>query len=109
MPGIFEFRIMCPNCKTETGVVAEETSPIIFQCHGCDKNIVIDRNTVYTITKPFLNKLLKRSKSRLCGQIIGYKPSKVTVRREAISEKQIKDLHHTLENTTNVDDFIKNL
>jgi len=109
MAEIHEYRIVCPNCKTEISLVAEEQNPIIFECRGCDYNIIIENSTVYTVSRDFFNNVLSTSKVVSCGQIIGYKPIKPTHKKESITEKQISDLKESLKKYTNVEDFIKNI
>jgi hypothetical protein len=105
MVELYEIRLKCPYCKTETALVVHESNPVMFECPGCDKNIVVQNNIVYTIQRKFFNKIAKKFKTIQCGEIIGYKPNG----NEVISQKEIDDLHKELSGITTVDDFIKKL
>jgi len=102
---LYEIRLKCPYCKTETALLVYESNPVMFECPGCDKNVVIQNNIVYTITRKYFNKIAKKFKTEPCGEIVGYKTNK----NDVISQKEIDDLHKELLGISSVDDFINKL
>lgn len=104
--GLFEYRIRCPYCKTDTDLIAEEANPIIFECHGCTRQIVIESNIVYTVSKEKFEEISKKVKVFECGQVTRYKVRK---RKQSISQEQIDDLHELLEKKIDVKDLIAKL
>jgi predicted RNA-binding Zn-ribbon protein involved in translation (DUF1610 family) len=105
MVELYEIRLKCPYCKTETALIVHESNPVMFECPGCDKNVVIQNSIVYTIPRKYFNKLSKKFKTIQCGEIVGYNAANT----EVISQKEIDELHKELLGISTVDDFIKKL
>ena len=103
MVELYEIRLKCPYCKTETSLVVQESNPVMFECPGCDKNIVVQNSIVYNIPRKYFNKMSKKFKTVQCGEIIGFKAKS----KEPISQKEVDDLHKELNDISTVDDFIK--
>lgn len=90
-----------------TTVVAHESNPLIFACSGCDKSIIMQGNTLYTVSSQYISKILRNFRYTSCGQVVS-----VAVSDEAkkyITDKKIKDLHNLLQKKMDVDEIIKKL
>jgi len=104
---ISEYLIKCPVCHSETRLVAEESNPIIFYCHGCNRNVVIHNNIVFTVSEEYLKKLICRYKSKACGRVLVAMVSESA--QDLITKDKINELHDLLEKPMDVRDFIKKI
>jgi len=104
---LYEFLIKCPVCKSVTTLIAYESNPLIFACHGCHKNIVMQGTTLYTVSSEYVTKILKRHKSLPCGQIVTTVISEDA--KELITDDKIKGLQEVLSKSCDVNDIINNL
>jgi len=104
---VAEYLIMCPICRSETQLVAEESNPMIFTCRGCNRSIVVHNNAVFTVSEEFVLGLVKKYKSKACGRILASKVSDGA--KELITKDKIQELHEILEKPMDVKDIIKNM
>lgn len=104
---IAEYLVRCPVCCSEIHLMAHEANPIIFQCRGCSRSIVIQNGGVFTVSNNYLKKIVRQYKSRTCGKIVGTKISDVA--KDFINEEKIQQLHDMLAKREDVGDFLKKL
>ena len=105
MEELYEIRLKCPYCKTATALSVHESNPVVFECPGCDRNIVVQNSLVYTIHRKYFNSIAKKFKTIQCGEVVGFNTNK----NDPISQKEIDELHKTLSGISTVDDFIKKM
>jgi heterodisulfide reductase subunit B len=105
---IAEMIVTCPSCESETKLVVEQVNPIIFHCHGCLKNIVIQDNKVYTVSNKFLRNIVRSFKSKVCGKILAAKFSNA-VREIGINSEKIEELQKLLNKPMDVRDFLEKI
>jgi len=104
---LYEFLIKCPDCKSVTTLVAYESNPLIFECRGCHKKVVIQGTSVYTVSSEYVTKVLSKCKTLPCGHVVT-----TTISDDAnkiITEDKIKDLQKVLNKYKDVNDIIKNI
>lgn len=111
-----QYILTCPNCSTKITLVSAEVNPIILQCSGCNRVVVLHSNNLYTVSKEFLMELNETYNFSYCGQV-----SEVTIRRsdrednselskkEPIGNEDIRVLHDFLEKAKDSLDIIKNM
>jgi len=104
---ISEYLIKCPNCLSETRLVAEESNPLIFHCHGCERSVVVQGNVVYTVSQDFLEGLINRFRSKPCGRVISARLSESS--EELITNRKIHQMQNLLEQSKDVSEFIKKI
>ena len=104
---LLELLIRCPFCNTETRLIAEESGLVMFSCQGCTKGVVLQGNAVYNVSDKFVSRIVKRHKTRQCGQVIGSKLSKKS--KDLLSLDKINRLHDLLQEKEDVADFLKKL
>lgn len=104
---LYEFFIKCPECNSMTTLVAYESNPLIFECSGCCKNVVMHGSSLYTVSSEYVTKILKKYKSLPCGQVVATMVSEDA--KNLITEDKIKDLKNILKKVQDVNDIIKSL
>lgn len=104
---IFEYLIKCPNCLSETRLLAEESNPLIFHCHGCERGVVVHGNVVYTVSQDFLEGLLNRFRSKPCGRLIAARLSEDS--EQLITKRRIEQMQNLLDQSKDVSEFIKKI
>jgi len=62
---ILEYKIKCPDCGSVSTLVTEEATPVIYECPGCGKNVVMHGVRVYTVSREFMQKIRMVCKSTL--------------------------------------------
>ena len=95
-------------------LVCLESNPIIFKCKGCSRYVVICNDQAYTISEEFFLKTAKSLNLKYCGQITqttkrDLKSVKKAVKKNEITEDDLKQLHQFLEKTLDSADIIKKL
>lgn len=53
-------------------LVSVECNPIIIQCPGCSRIIVVQGGQLYTVSKEFFNKIIEKYNFVCCGQIADF-------------------------------------
>ena len=102
---LIEYHIKCPNCGSETKFVSKEVSPIMLQCAGCNRSIVVQGNNLYTVSKDYMSRILFNHKFRVCGQVVASKVSGQVKGKSA--DERLKALHELLEQNIDVAEFLK--
>lgn len=102
-----EYRVTCPKCSTQVRVVSEMVSPVMIYCTGCERAVIISRNTVFTLPFEYVSKLLKEHSIRYCGNVLGTQVSSAA--KQLISTDKISKLHSLLEQKLDVKDFINKI
>lgn len=104
---IYELAIKCPVCGTVTTIVAQESNPLIFMCTGCSKSVIMQGNTLYTVSSSYINTILKKFRHISCGQVVSVVVSDEA--KELITEEKINNLHDLLQKKVDVSDIINKL
>lgn len=104
---IFEYSIICPECKTKTVMVVSDTGLTLFTCGVCKSHIMLYSGRMYPIRDVFYHKILRDYRTEECGSVVFTRKSKKS--EDYITNDKIKDLKKTLDNTFFVDDFLKEL
>lgn len=104
---VVEYMISCPECQTVTKLVCEEANPVIFACHGCDKNVVMHNDRIFTISDDFLADIMIEYKSVSCGRILGANLSRQS--QEKINNFKMRYLKNILKEDMDVSEFIKRI
>ena len=104
---LMQYQVKCPVCMSTTILVTQEASPIIFECNGCGRNIVMSGNSVYTVSREFVKKIMNGYKVVGCGQVVQYKVSDES--KDLITDKKIQELSRTLDQCVSIDDVLDSL
>jgi len=104
---IIEYQIKCPSCNTETRVVTEDVDPMMFQCKGCGRSVVMQNNSVYTVSEHFTKRVMNQHRVKPCGQLIAHRISEKA--KELVNKGNINNLHDLLNENMDVNEFIKRL
>ena len=75
--GYCQYRFACTSCGSEIVLISIEANPIICQCAGCSRVIVLHGNTLYTVSQEFFDQIADQYNLKTCGQIVG-----VTIHRQ---------------------------
>jgi len=102
-----EYYITCPNCLTKVKVVAEMVSPILVYCNGCERSLVLCKNSIFTLPFEYVSELVGNYNIRACGEVLSTHVSSVA--EELINNNKINELHHLLEQPLDVKDFINKI
>ena len=105
---VYEYAVICPECRTKTVMVVADTGLTLFTCGHCKTHILLAAGKMYPIRDAFYQKILKEHRTEECGSIVfTRKASKKS--EEFITKDKIEDLKKTLDNTFFVDDFLKDM
>jgi hypothetical protein len=107
VPDIYEYAIMCPECKAKTVMVIADTGLTLFTCNSCENNVMLYNSKLYKIRKNFLKNILDNYRTENCGNIIFTR--KANNSSDFITEDKIRDLKKELDKTIYIEDFLKNL
>jgi hypothetical protein len=103
----YQFVIKCPECSTSTTLIAYESNPLIFECQGCHKGVVMQGIKLYTVSPKYVTKIVKNYKTLTCGRVLASVISDEA--KSLITDEKIKDLQTILDSSQDVSDIIKNL
>jgi hypothetical protein len=107
MNDIMEYLIKCPFCYSETKIVMETITPVVYTCKGCNRCVIILGNVIYTVSYEFAKKLFKKYGYRQCGKLVDMKVSSIA---ETLTEvERVQQLKKLLDQKMDVADFIKKL
>ena len=104
---IYEYSVICPECKTKSVMVIEETDVTLFKCACCKQYIMLYKNSLHKIRGDFLEHILREHSTEECGYIVFTRRSSES--EEYITKDKLKDLKATLKDTFYIEDFLKNL
>jgi ribosomal protein L37AE/L43A len=102
-----EYHIRCPECKSTSTLVVQESVPIIFECNWCERNIVVQGNILYTVSREAVKRIVKKFKYKTCGKVVNFKASGEP--KYSITNSKIKELHKTLTKYDTVEDILKRI
>ena len=103
MPVIGKFELQCPECGSVTMIITEQENPILVECKGCSRVIVIQGAMVYTVSRNFVKKILCEYSNTVCGKIVR------CIDRNHQKNGDILDLSTLLNQNIDVSEFIKKL
>ena len=104
---IFEYSVICPECRTKTVMVIVESELTLFTCSHCDNRIILYKNNLYKIREAFFKNIVENYRTEECGSVIFTRKPRET--DEYITKEKLDDLKKTLDSTFFVEDFLKNL
>ena len=104
---IFEYSVVCPECKTKTVMVIVESDLTLFTCSSCKQHIMLFKNSLYKIRDEFLKEIIAKYSTEECGSVVFTRKSQES--EEYITKDKLEDLKKTLDNTFFIDDFLDNL
>jgi Zn-finger nucleic acid-binding protein len=104
---IFEYSVICPECKTKSVMVVADTGLTIYTCGHCSSNIMLYGNKLYTLREEFLRDIIENYSTEECGSIVFTRKHRDT--EEFITKDKIDDLKKRLKDTFFIEDFLKNL
>jgi len=104
---LFEFLIKCPVCNSETKVIAYESNPLIFECGGCRKNVVMQGTNLYTVSNECVSKITKSHKTLPCGQVVSTKLSEEA--KNVITKEKVDFIKAALYSSNDVNDFLNSI
>jgi hypothetical protein len=107
LPNIYEYAVVCPECRSKTVLVITETVCTLFTCSHCRSNIMLYKGSLHKIRDSFLKTIIKDYRTEECGTVIFTRKAKNS--SEYITEDKIKVLKDTLNNSFYIEDFLKNL
>ena len=104
---IGEYVVKCPNCSTEVRLVAEMVSPIMVFCHGCERTVIMNNNTTFTLPHEYVVELCNKHGIRYCGNVLSTQVSNTA--KQLINGDKIQKLHRLLSQNIDVQDFINKI
>jgi hypothetical protein len=82
-------------------------SPLILYCHGCNQSLILGNNVIFNLPFDFISKLAEEHGIRHCGNVLGTLVSDAA--KELINDNKLNELHNLLEQSIDVQDFIKKI
>lgn len=110
------YELECLHCKTKIVLVSVESNPIILQCPGCKKIMVLQNNRVYMVSRKFFRGLRKKYNFKYCGEITYSSIKRYdkensdrynNIKKEPINSKDIKKLRNFLDNCSDSKEIIE--
>lgn len=113
-----QYKFACSHCGSDLSVVSVECNPILIQCPGCNRVIVVQNGKLYTVSKEFFDGIAEKYKFVCCGQISDFiihrrdpenALKSMRAKKEPISNEDIKALHNFLDDAWDSLEIIKKL
>lgn len=104
---VYEYSVICPECRTKTVLVIVDTGLTLFSCGSCTSNIMLYKNKLFTLRKNFLESILKNYRLEECGKVVYTRKPKGP--SEFITAEKISDLKKKLDESFYLEDFLKNM
>jgi len=104
---IFEYSVICPECRTRTVMLVEESELTLFSCNTCGSHFMLKGNRIYKIRDSFLKYIVDNYNTEECGSILFTRKTHKT--EEYITDEKIEGLKTALDNSFFVEDFLKHL
>ena len=106
-PNIYEYSVICPECKTKTVMVIVESNLTLFTCSCCQNHIMLFKSALYPIRDAFLKEIISKYSTEECGSIIFTRKSRES--EEYITKEKLDSLKKTLDSTFFIDEFLAGL
>lgn len=108
------YRFSCTSCGSEIMLVSVEVNPIICECGGCGRVIIIEGGTLYTVSREFFSELSRTYQFKACGQVtrtikhpVNSAENQGYPQKKPISPKDVAELRSFLEKSEDSLEMLK--